>query len=48
VRIMGMVGDAEAIYTDPAVVAATRAALDLPVAGTPGPTRAELEAALTG
>ena len=47
VRIMGMVGDAEALYTDPAVVAATHAALDRPVTATPGPTRAELEAALT-
>lgn len=46
VRIMGMVGDAGALYTDPAVVAATHAALDRPTAATHGPTRAELEAAL--
>jgi hypothetical protein len=37
VRIMGMVGDAETLYTDPAVVAATHAALDRPMAAAPGP-----------
>ena len=44
---MGMVGDAEAHYTNPTVIAATHAALDRPMAAIPGPTRAELEAALT-
>ncbi|GAA4874463.1 NAD(P)/FAD-dependent oxidoreductase [Actinomycetospora straminea] len=46
-RIMGMVGDAEKLYTDPEVVAATRAALARGGAATPRLTRAELETALT-
>jgi 2-polyprenyl-6-methoxyphenol hydroxylase-like FAD-dependent oxidoreductase len=45
-RIMGMVGDAERLYTDPEIVAATRAALDRVGAGPPQPSRAALEAAL--
>ncbi|GLZ45406.1 hypothetical protein Acsp06_15910 [Actinomycetospora sp. NBRC 106375] len=47
-RIMGMVGDAEKLYADPDVVAATRAALGRDGVALPQPTRAELEAALTG
>jgi 2-polyprenyl-6-methoxyphenol hydroxylase-like FAD-dependent oxidoreductase len=47
-RIMGMVGDAEAQYTDPAIVAATRAALDGAGAVVTQPSRAVLEAALGG
>jgi hypothetical protein len=47
-RIMGMVGDAEAQYTDPAIVAATRAALGGAGAVVTQPSRAVLEAALAG
>jgi hypothetical protein len=46
--IMGMVGDPEELYADPDVVAATRAALARGGAAMAQPTRAELEAALTG
>ncbi|MFC5138619.1 NAD(P)/FAD-dependent oxidoreductase [Actinomycetospora rhizophila] len=46
VRIMGMIGDAEKLYTDPEIVAATRAALARVPAAVPQPTRAELEGAL--
>ncbi|GAA4790283.1 FAD-dependent oxidoreductase [Actinomycetospora chlora] len=46
-RIMGMVGEPEKLYTDPDVVAATRAALARGGAAMAQPSRAELEAALT-
>ncbi|MEJ2859817.1 FAD-dependent oxidoreductase [Actinomycetospora flava] len=46
VRIMGMVGDPGTLYTDPEIVAATRAALDRVATAVPQPTRAELEEAL--
>lgn len=45
-RIMGMVGDAQQLYSDPDVVTATGDALRHIPATSPGPTRGELEAAL--
>lgn len=48
VRIMGMLGAADALYTDPEIVAATRAALDRGGPPVVSPSRAVLEAALAG